>query len=147
MKVYVLEREQELPRPLVEVFAFFSDPGNLERLTPAWLRLQILTPRPIKMAVGTLIRYRLRLRGIPIRWTSEITHYEPPQRFVDEQRQGPYRLWMHEHDFEDLGASTLVRDRVHYAVWGGPLVARFLVRPDLERIFEFRRKALEKIFT
>jgi len=95
---------------------------------------------------GTKIDYKLRIRGIPVRWQSEITVWEPPFRFVDEQRRGPYRTWIHEHRFEPRDEGTLVTDIVRYAVIGGPLIQRWLVSKDLVRIFDYRQKQLEKIF-
>jgi ligand-binding SRPBCC domain-containing protein len=106
-------------RPVSEVFSFCADAGNLDVITPPWLRFQILTPRPMAMRVGAQIDYRLRLRGLPLRWQSEITVWQPPHRFVDEQRRGPYRAWRHEHTFTAQDGGTLVGDRVRYAVLGG----------------------------
>jgi ligand-binding SRPBCC domain-containing protein len=110
----------------------------------------VLAQHPPEMGAGTVIDYRLRLHGIPLRWRSEITVWEPPRRFVDVQRRGPYRLWEHEHLFLPKDGGTLVQDRVRYAVPGGsllaPLVDRLLVRPDLERIFAYRRQRLKEIF-
>ena len=134
MRTFELTSEVLLPRRLAEVFPFFADAGNLERLTPPWLRFRVLTPERIEMRPGAIIDYRLRLRGVPIRWRSEITAWEPPFRFVDEQRRGPYRLWIHEHRFEERAGQTLASDHVRYAVPGGRLVHRILVRPDLERV-------------
>jgi ligand-binding SRPBCC domain-containing protein len=144
--VFVLHTEQTVARPIEEVFAFFSDAANLQTITPPWLHFRVLTPQPIEMGVGTMIDYKLRLRVVPLRWRSEITAWEPPYRFVDEQRRGPYRLWVHEHTFEPCDGGTLVRDIVHYAAPGGGLINRFLVRPDLQRIFAYRKGALEDIF-
>jgi ligand-binding SRPBCC domain-containing protein len=146
MNPRALNSEIWLPRPLEEVFAFFADAGNLQTLTPEWLDFTILTPRPIQMRAGTVIDYRLRLRGIPIRWRSEITAWEPPHRFVDEQRRGPYRLWVHEHRFETRDGGTQVADLVRYAVPGGRLVDWLFVRRDVERIFQFRREKLLALF-
>ncbi|TAH37096.1 MAG: CDP-paratose 2-epimerase [Planctomycetota bacterium] len=145
MREYTLESEQWLPRPLEEVFAFFSDARNLDRITPPWLRFQVLTPQPVRLQPGARIDYKLRLRGIPLRWQSEITHWDPPRGFVDEQRRGPYRRWRHRHSFEARDGGTLVRDQVAYSVPGGwlaPFLQRVLVGRDLERIFAFRRAAL-----
>ena len=135
-----------LPRPLEEVLAFFSDACNLEILTPHWLRFEVLTPRPIDLAVGVTIDYRLRVRGIPIRWRSEITAWEPPRRFVDKQIRGPYRLWHHEHLFREERGGTLAEDRVIYAVPGGALVNRLFVAKDMEKIFAFRSEKLWELF-
>lgn len=131
-----------LPRARAEVFAFFADAENLEQLTPPWLNFRILTPRPVDMRPGALIDYRLRLRGLPIRWRSEITAWEPPARFVDEQRRGPYKLWRHEHLFEERDGGTLCTDRVEYAVPFDGLIHGWLVGPDLQRIFRYRRERL-----
>lgn len=144
MKIHTLETSIFLPRAREEVFAFFADAGNLELLTPPWLNFSILTPQPIPMREGTRIQYRLRLHGVPLHWESEITCWEPPLRFVDEQRRGPYRLWVHEHRFEEEKGGTRGSDRVRYAVLGGELINRLFVAPDLDRIFTFRkRKMLE----
>lgn len=151
MKTFTLTNELWLPQSPEEVFPFFADAGNLELLTPPSLRFRILTSLPIEMAVGTLIDYRIRLRGMPIRWQSEITAWEPPYRFVDEQRRGPYCLWVHEHVFMPReGAAqnggTLARDVVRYAVPGGAIVQRLFVASELERIFDYRNAALRRNF-
>jgi ligand-binding SRPBCC domain-containing protein len=130
-----------LPQACSRVFQFFADPGNLQRLTPHWL------PAPeIEMREGSLVDYRLRLRGIPLRWQSEIAVWEPPHRFVDRQAQGPYSLWVHEHTFTEQDNGTLVGDKVEYAVPGGRLVQKYFVAPDLEQIFQYRHRVLEELF-
>ena len=106
MKTFTLTNELWLPHQPQDVFPFFADAFNLERLTPPSLGFRVLTPPPIEMKVGTLIDYRVRLRGVPMRWQSEITAWEPPHRFVDEQRRGPYRLWIHEHTFTSQDGGT-----------------------------------------
>jgi ligand-binding SRPBCC domain-containing protein len=129
------------------VFSFFADALNLERITPPWLGFRVLTPGPIAMARGTLIEYRLKLHGVPIRWLTRIEVWEPPTRFVDLQVRGPYKLWHHTHRFEpvDGSESTLMRDTVRYALPFGPLgelARRAFVARDLQRIFEFRHEAI-----
>jgi ligand-binding SRPBCC domain-containing protein len=142
-----LESQQTLSLPRSEVFPFFADALNLEAITPPWLRFRIVTRSPIVMRRGTLIDYRLRLRGIPVRWTSEITAWEPPSRFVDEQRRGPYRRWIHEHTFAEHDRQTVMCDRVDYLVPGGRLVERLLVERDLERIFAYRKARIAELLT
>jgi ligand-binding SRPBCC domain-containing protein len=129
------------------VFGFFADPRNLDRLTPPWLHFEMRTREPVAMGAGTLLDYRLRLHGIPVRWQSRIIVWEPPYRFTDEQTKGPYALWRHEHRFDERGGGTLVKDDVEYAVPGGRFVQKLLVAPDLERIFKYRHEALEKSFS
>lgn len=146
MHVFNLRSTLWLPRPIDEVFEYFAEAENLERLTPPWLGFQIVTPTPIEMAAGTQIAYRLSLHGIPLRWDSEITAWEPPYRFVDVQRRGPYRLWEHEHRFTEQGGGTLVTDHVRYAVLGGRLIQRLFVAPDLRKIFAYRRAVLVERF-
>jgi ligand-binding SRPBCC domain-containing protein len=140
-----LHTELWLPLPREEAFAFFGDAHNLEAITPPILRFQVLTPKPIPMAEGTLIDYRLRLRGVPIRWRTLISAWEPPFRFVDEQLRGPYRLWRHEHTFHEVDGGTQIVDHVDYDHAFGGLVERWLVRPDLERIFSYREQRLREL--
>lgn len=147
MRVYTLEREQLLARPIDEVFEFFAQARNLERITPPLLRFVVLTPDPLPMHVGTLIDYRLRVHGLPIRWTSRIDEWVRGKAFVDRQVSGPYALWHHRHTFAPAAGGTLVRDRVRYALPFGVLgrIAHGLfVRRDLERIFEFRYAAVQR---
>lgn len=135
-----------LPRPLHEVFAFFSDVHNLERITPPWLNFSILT-RDVALRDGALIDYRIRLRGLPMRWRTRIALWEPPHRFVDEQLRGPYRLWHHTHEFTAVAGGTRMVDTVRYALPLGPLGSlahRLFVRRDLERIFAYRRERFER---
>jgi ligand-binding SRPBCC domain-containing protein len=145
VKVHRLEREQRLDRPLQVVFAFFAAAGNLERLTPPWLRFEVLTPEPVDMHVGTLIDYRLRVHGIPLRWTSRIEEWEPGRSFVDRQVRGPYGLWHHRHTFAADGEGTIVHDTVDYGLplgAVGELAHPLFVRRDLERIFTYRHRAV-----
>jgi ligand-binding SRPBCC domain-containing protein len=142
----LLERRQRIELPLERTFALFADAGNLEAITPPWLRFRIVTPRPIELGPGALIDYRLRLHAIPIRWRTRIEVWEPPHRFVDAQVSGPYALWHHTHEFEADGPqATVITDRVRYRIGWGPLGAlaqRAVVRRDLERIFDYRRGAI-----
>jgi ligand-binding SRPBCC domain-containing protein len=146
MKTYWLRKSIWLPQSRAKIFGFFSNPANLDRLTPAWLSFAILTPATSQMKAGALLDYRLRIHGMPIRWQSEIAVWEPPHRFVDRQTKGPYSLWVHEHNFEERDNGTLVGDNVEYAVPGGSIVQKFLVAPDLERIFSYRHKVLKELF-
>jgi hypothetical protein len=149
MRVHTLQTELWMPRPLEEVFAFFSDAANLEELTPPWLNFRILTPLPIEMRPGVLIDYQISYRIFPIRWRTEITVWEPPYRFVDRQIKGPYRQWHHEHTFESKDGGTLMRDRVDYAVPGWilePLVHAWVVGPDVKTIFDYREKKMRERF-
>lgn len=146
---HVLERVQTLPRPTEEVFPFFADAFNLEAITPAFLHFRILTPRPVTMTAGTLIDYRLRLFGVPIRWRTRIEEFDPPRGFVDVQVRGPYRLWHHTHEFTPVSGGTRMRDVVRYAIPFGPLgtlAHALVVGRTLDRIFDFRRRHIEEIF-
>lgn len=152
MNTFRLERHTLIPGPIKEVFPFFAEAGNLERITPPWLRFKVLTPGPIEMRQGALIDYSLRLRGIPIRWRTRIAAWDPPHLFIDEQVKGPYSLWRHTHSFEPDPAGsggTRMRDEVDYAIPAGPFapaVDRLYVRRDLERIFDYRSAAIGEHF-
>lgn len=150
MDTHLLEREQRLPVSPERLFEFFADARNLEAITPPLLRFRVLTPEPIVMGAGTLIRYRLQVHGVPVNWLTEITCWEPPHRFVDEQRSGPYALWHHTHTFERDGEETIMRDVVRYRVGFGPLgllANALLVRRDVEAIFDFRAQRIPALLT
>jgi ligand-binding SRPBCC domain-containing protein len=145
MHEHEFRSELWLPYRREVVFSFFSDALNLQTITPAFLNFVVLTPPPIIMQAGTQIDYKLRLRGFPIRWRSLISTWEPPHRFIDEQLHGPYRLWIHEHIFEEHEDGTLAKDYVRYAVPGGAFIERLFVRRDVEAIFAFRAKRLKEL--
>ncbi len=148
--IYQLEREQFIPRPVSEVFAFFADAGNLEIITPPWLHFKILTPLPIEMKQGALIDYRLRMFGIPFGWRTRIEAYEPERRFIDTQIRGPYTKWWHVHEFEETpSGGTRMLDRVDYQLplgLIGNLTHALLTKHQLRAIFDYRRAAIERIF-
>jgi ligand-binding SRPBCC domain-containing protein len=146
MRVREFKSELWLRETPEKLFLFFSDAANLDAITPPWLCFQTVTPSPIEIKAGALIDYRLRVHGLPLRWRTRISVWEPSRRFVDEQMRGPYRQWTHEHTFEARAGGTLLRDHVRYAVPMDFLLHRWLVRPDVERIFEFRSEALRKQF-
>lgn len=142
----VLRAETLSPLPIDRVFAFFSDPFNLEAITPPWLRFRVLSKPPIVMREGLVIDYALRVRGLPMRWRSVILVWDPPFRFVDAQSVGPYKWWWHEHRFEAVAAGgTRISDTVEYATPGGRLLHDLIVRPDLERIFAYRRARVQEL--
>jgi ligand-binding SRPBCC domain-containing protein len=147
---YLLEREQRLARPRSEVFAFFADAANLERITPPSLRFAIQTPAPIVMAAGTIIDYRIALFGVRFRWRTRIESFQSNTSFVDVQTRGPYAFWRHQHAFTDDGrGGTTMRDRVEYRLPFGPLgrlVHALFVRRQLARIFDHRRRVIAQMF-
>ena len=143
---YRLTTEMFVRLPREEVFEFFSDARELGRITPSWVNFRMLTPTPVDMHEGTLLDYKIRLHGVPIKWRTEICVWEPCSRFVDQQVRGPYKKWYHEHIFESVEGGTLVKDNVHYIVPFGDWVNRLFVQPDLEKIFRFRHDMLHEIF-
>ena len=146
---HTFTREQFIDRPLDDVFAFFADANNLQRITPGWLHFRMLTPGPIEMRVGARIDYRIRLRGVPIVWKTGIRDWDPPRRFVDVQVQGPYRVWEHTHEFAAVSNGTLVRDVVEYELPAGRLgeiMRTMFVARDIAAIFDHRRVVLAEIF-
>lgn len=144
----ILETSMTLALPRDRVFAFFADAENLERITPDELHFRILTPLPLRMEPGKKIDYRLRLFGVPFRWQSEISLWNPPVEFIDTQVKGPYAEWVHHHLFFEEGPNrTRVVDRVRYRPPGGIFgrLALPLVRRELQRIFSFREKRLRAL--
>ena len=148
--MYLFETSQNVKASLEDVFDFFSRAENLQKLTPPFLNFQILTPLPIKMAPGQLIDYKIKIHGIPVTWRTKITEWQPLEHFVDNQIKGPFKLWNHTHKFTSLGAhETLMEDTVKYILpFGilGRLAEPFFVKPDIKKIFEYRRVVIEDFF-
>lgn len=145
MAEHILTRNLTLDLPRQRVFDFFADAANLERITPPELNFHIVTPQPIEMLQGALIDYRLKLRGLPVRWRTEISVWNPPHEFVDRQLNGPYAQWIHRHMFTELEPNkTLIEDEVKYRLPLEPLgdIAHFIVRRELDYIFDFRQKTV-----
>lgn len=137
-----------IPRPLREVFPFFSDPANLERLTPPWLNFKVLSS-PQKAHAGQLIDYRLQVRGLPLRWRTLISRWDPPRGFVDVAVHSPYAFWHHTHEFKALGRQTLMTDTVLFSLPLAPLgdwLAGAYVQADVEKIFAWRSQAIQGLF-
>jgi ligand-binding SRPBCC domain-containing protein len=150
MAEHILERTQIIKRPRGEVFRFFADAANLERITPPELNFHIITPSPVDLKKGALIDYELKLRGLPIRWRTEITQWNPPHDFVDTALRSPYKQWIHLHTFEDSASDdeTIMTDVVRYRLPLEPLgdIAHFYVKKELQYIFDYRYKVIEEIF-
>jgi len=150
MNTFTLRRELWVPNSLSSVFDFFSRPENLERITPPWMRFRILTPPPITMKKGATIAYALRVRGIPLRWLTEIERWNPPYEFIDDQAKGPYKFWRHTHRFSEVDGGTFIVDIVEYALpFGliGRLVHRLQVARDLSRIFDYRAQRVQALLS
>lgn len=149
MAEHTLERRQIIERPREEVFEFFADAGNLEKITPPELNFHIITAQPIDIKKGALIEYQLKLRGVPIKWKTEITLWNPPHDFVDTALKSPYKQWIHLHTFETgERGETIMRDLVRYRLPFEPLgdLAHWYVKKELKYIFDYRYKVIEEIF-
>jgi ligand-binding SRPBCC domain-containing protein len=137
-----------VPAAAAECFAFFSDAGNLEALTPPFLHFRIVTPGPITMRAGALIEYRLSLFGLPLPWLTRIDDWQPGRGFTDTQLRGPYARWVHRHTFAPVDRGTWLRDEVEYALPLVPLsdpVHTLFVRPRLHHIFGYRQDAIVRL--
>ena len=152
MRCHTLQREQWVASPLQQIFPFFAQPENLALITPASLDFRLLSPQPVAMEKGRIIDYTIRVMGLPVRWRTLITTYDPPRCFVDEQLSGPYSFWHHTHRFEPRDGGTLLYDEVRYVLpmaLIGPfrgLVHTLYVRPCLERIFDYREQVFDRLF-
>ena len=142
---FTLTRSQWVPGKLEEIFEFFENPENLSRITPDWLKFEILAMNPKVIQNGTIIQYRIRWFGVPCRWITSIDEWSSGQSFVDSQRNGPYVLWQHSHWFEESAGGVTIIDKVQYRLPFGPIgvfVHRFLVRSQLNEIFDYRTKVI-----
>jgi len=149
MKVYKLQYTHIIDSDINKVFDFFSNPENLALITPSKLDFKILTPVPIKMKEGQLIDYTIKLAGFNVRWRTMITEYLPMKSFVDQQLVGPYSMWHHTHEFEELDGCIKMIDTINYVMpFGliGRIVNAFWVKRDLNKIFEYRKKIINEYF-
>ena len=147
---HLIEASMRIPVALAEVFAFFSDAGNLGRITPPELRFRILSPQPIHLSEGARIDYQIRLFGVPLRWRSGIAVWDPPRRFVDEQLRGPYREWVHEHRFfSEPDGCTRIEDVVRFQLPFGLLgeLGWPVVAAQLRRIFRYRQERIRDLLS
>lgn len=136
-----------LPLVRAKVFEFFSEPQNLARITPSDLGFTIVTPPPIVMREGLKIDYRIKVAGIPMRWQSLISRWDPPNEFVDEMLHGPYARWRHVHRFRDVAEGTEITDEVTYALPFWPLgeIGLPFVRRQLDGIFSHREATIRRL--
>ncbi len=149
MKLFTLRSRQVLPLSVDEAWGFFSNPANLQEITPPSMSFEITSEVPARMYPGLIVTYRIRaLWSISMNWVTEITHVDEPRYFVDEQRFGPYRFWHHQHHLREVEGGVEMTDLVHYAPPGpaAPLVDRLLVGPRLREIFGYRREVLAERF-
>ena len=151
VRIHTLKREQVIHATLDEAWRFFSSPRNLAKITPPSLDFQVISEAPEQMHEGLLIEYRVRpLFGIPVQWVTEITCVDEPRCFADEQKRGPYRMWRHVHHFEELEDGRVrMLDGVTYALplgWLSAPVHRWIVRPQLRRIFDYRQERVRELF-
>jgi ligand-binding SRPBCC domain-containing protein len=143
-----LERTQVVAAPLDRAWEFYADPANLEAITPGWLGFRIHSPGT-ELRRGALLRYRLSLFGVPVRWTTVIAQWHPPRSFVDVQLSGPYRLWEHTHRLSPVAGGTEIHDHVRYRVPGGPLapLADRIVGRMLAAIFDYRAERTAELLS
>lgn len=148
--LYSLQSKQKLPVSLEDAWIFFSDPKNLNTITPDNMNFKTLSGDEKSMFQGQIIHYKITpFPFITIEWVTEITHVEPLSFFVDEQRFGPYKFWHHKHFFSQIKNGVLMEDIVHYKVPFGILGRLFhpiLVKPKLDEIFAFRKQKLIELF-
>ena len=147
MKYYEFKIIQFINLPIEEVFHYFSNPSNLQKITPKYLNFKIKNQPPFKMNKGQLFEYQLVVRGIPINWTSLISSYDPPYSFIDEQIKGPYSSWHHTHTFKEENGGTAIIDEVKYTLplgFIGKIINSIWVKKDLDAIFKYRQKIIER---
>ncbi|MEW5675823.1 SRPBCC family protein [Flavobacterium enshiense] len=148
--MFSVNTRQKLPISVEEAWAFFSDPKNLNRITPDTMHFKTLSGDEQKMFPGQIIHYRISpFKGITMEWVTEITHAKENEFFVDEQRFGPYKFWHHKHFFKAIEGGVEMEDIVHYKLpfgFIGKLFHPMIVKPKLNEIFNYRRQKLTELF-
>ncbi len=147
MKLYKLHSKQFLNVSIDKAWDFFSDPNNLNKITPPKMGFNIKTTLPDKMYAGMLIEYKVKpILNIPLSWVTEITQVDKPNMFIDEQRFGPYKFWHHQHIFRQVEGGIEMEDIVHYGLplgFLGRMAHPLIVKPQLDGIFKYREKFLK----
>jgi ligand-binding SRPBCC domain-containing protein len=149
MNIRIFEDEFLVDVSIDQVFDFFSKAENLEKITPPFLKFKIMTKKPINLKQGTIIDYKLNLRKVPFKWKTKITAWDPPYKFEDTQVKGPYKQWIHTHTFKQTEIGTMIKDRIEYRSPGWifePIINKLFVRPDIEKIFKYRREQFQRYF-
>ena len=151
MKLHQINRKQVFALPIEEVWDFFCAPTNLSKITPSYMGFRIRSELPEEMHAGMIIEYQVRpLGNIPLTWVTEITQLKKPYFFIDEQREGPYAFWHHQHHFKSVDAGTEVTDLVHYKLPMG-ILGRILqhtfIKNQLNAIFNYRQEALTRLLS
>lgn len=148
--MHTLERTQRLPITVEEAWNFFSSPKNLKKITPPYMGFHIKYGGESTMYAGMIIKYTVTpLLGIPMTWVTEITHVEDKSFFVDEQREGPYAIWHHQHHFKAIPNGVEMTDIVNYKLplgIVGEWIEPFLVKSKVNEIFEYRNKKMIEMF-
>lgn len=149
MAVYEIKQQQYINRPLKEVWDFFSNPKNLATITPAYMKFTVTSDQEEKIYAGQIITYKVSpVLGIPLFWMTEITQVKEGHHFIDEQRIGPYKLWHHQHFFEEKDGGVLMKDHVHYQLpfgFLGSIAHSLFVKRQLTSIFNFRKKKVDEL--
>ena len=145
-----LSQEQFLPITLEEAWSFFSNPRNLNEITPEDMVFKITSNPPAEMYPGLFITYKIKpILNIEFDWCTEITHVTNRKFFVDEQRKGPYAIWHHEHHFQEVNGGVLMTDILHYDIGKGPfgwIAGKLFVHKRVEEIFTYRTQKLNTLF-
>lgn len=152
MKVRQKVWKQFIPHPLEMVWEFFSRPENLDNITPEEMSFEIVSDiSNVEMYEGMIVQYKVSpFLGIKMNWVTEITHIQDKVYFIDEQRFGPYALWHHQHHFQEQEGGVLMTDILHYKIpYGfiGTIADAIFVGNRIEDIFQYRKKAVERIFS
>ena len=150
MKVYSLKTEQFVNASIEECWSFFSNPKNLQKITPSDMRFEITDFDEKSMYAGQIIQYKVSpLFGIKLGWMTVITVVKEQSYFVDEQRFGPYTLWHHKHFFEAKDNGVLMTDLIHYALplgFIGRVMNTLVVKNKLKTIFDYRKVKVDELF-
>lgn len=149
MKIHRLEITQKLHVSLEEAWNFFSNPKNLDLITPENMSFEIISGAESKAYAGQIITYKIRpLFNITMNWVTEITQCVDHKYFIDEQRFGPYTFWHHQHHFEEVEDGVLMKDILHYALpigLIGEIMGKLFIHKKVHNIFNYRKEKLKEI--
>jgi len=144
----VFEVRLTVPCSAETAFDFVTRPENIRKISPPDVGLAFTSP-PDRYALGSRIEFKVQAFGLVREIVHEVTAFDEPGSFVEQQVSGPFQKWIHEHRFEDAGdGRVVIIDRIEFEKPGGVvglIMTADRIRETLEIGFDFRHDKLEQL--
>ena len=143
------EARVELPCSIELAFDLVARPEGIKKISPPEMGL-FFTNAPDRYELGTKVEFKVQAMGLVRKLTHEVTAFDDPTSFTEEQIDGPFRHWVHEHVHEaQEGGGCVVIDRIQFLPPGGVagmIMTASKILENLEDGFDYRHEQLELHF-